>query len=110
MSALFLGLPAALRELVLFHAYTRMYNFMHSEAEMHKLDCNVRGYTQHRALCQTYAQACHAAVMPLSCPAGVPELWKSCLHDLQDWSYPQLLEMGRKVFALVDAAKVEVAL
>ncbi|WIA20111.1 hypothetical protein OEZ85_005963 [Tetradesmus obliquus] len=42
--------------------------------------------------------------------AGVPELWKSCLHDLQDWSYPQLLEMGRKVFALVDAAKVEVAL
>jgi hypothetical protein len=42
--------------------------------------------------------------------AGIPELWKSYLHDLQDWTYPQLLDMGRKVFGLVDGGKVEVVL
>jgi hypothetical protein len=44
------------------------------------------------------------------CAAGVPELWKICLHDLQDWTYPQLLEMVRKVFGMVDGGKVEVVL
>jgi hypothetical protein len=51
-----------------------------------------------------------ATAVNFVCAAGVPELWKSYLHDLQDWSYPQLLEMGRKVFGLVDGGKVEVVL
>jgi hypothetical protein len=52
----------------------------------------------------------HVSGWPSPCTAAVPELWKSCLHDYQDWAYPQLLEMGRKVFGLVDGGKVQVVL